>query len=326
MKKIAVGLTSLFGAFVGTLALAAPPIPINGPVVISQSGDYIVTRDFAANPGTPAIRFPDPDAYGDPLVVSIDLAGHTISASDTFAILVREYSIPPPQPVSLTLRNGRIRGDIGWGTCRARCLIQVYLDRTTLDGTVSFLDGLLTITSSFINVITADSDWDGARVIVTDSRFRWIGGSGRFEILGNQGGGINFFNGVSSWSSSGVIERNELSFIVSTWPWYSSDLRISRNVIGYVALVDAEDTTISENEIRGCSPGGSAVAFLGGPESRHNRIEDNVFLGGCEYGIHFDWDTQWNTYSGNTLGNGLMLVPVLDQGENNGPGLDVAPE
>ena len=323
---------------------ADPRIPISGPVVISQSGNYVVTRDFAAPLGIDAIRF------ADNVAVDIELNGHTISGP----ILVRSLRNNTPWCVSVSLRNGRLSNSriqadqtfLG-RTCNAFNWDQsISLERITLEGgSIDAGDTDLTITSSSLINTTLSSyrDYDWAPLKVTNSRLTnssiRIGGGVYVEIYGNdfEHGGI--YVNSSLYASSGLIAGNSIGFITvrDSFELSATHLQILRNQIeGAFDLSGIANSLISGNEIGGCTARDSAILF-GGQRwgSSWNRIEDNVFVGDCAYGIAFGELTWGNTYSGNsfrTFYPDWTLDPerVLDEGtmvppNRRGP-MEVAPE
>jgi hypothetical protein len=331
MNRLTAGLVALALACAGAgAANAASPIPIDGPIVITQSGNYIVTRDICD--AYPAVRMGLPDEEVD-IDVAIDLDGHSICG-----VVVRGY--PDGGGCrTLSMRNGRLVGGLTSSTgLGGGCNDRVYLHSLTIQGFfVSVEDGLLSVTSS--RLINADlisyNNRGGAVANIVGNRLVdssiILAGSNNSHVFDNviERGSIDLSPSNDGWNASGVVAGNTITegSIISDWRggmWGTGPMEIMRNYIGgHIEFSGLTGSSVVGNDIYGCSPSGSAIVL--GEFSQFNRIDDNRFLGRCAHGIEFGEHADDNEYSGNTF-RVVVPVPIVDHGERNGPGLDVAPE
>jgi hypothetical protein len=311
-------------------------IPIRGPIVISQSGDYVVANNLAATPESPAIQFLNTEN----IVVTIDLNGQTVTASDQDAILVNPRNGSWSRCVDLTLSNGTVSGNVkalGWAD---RCgWSQVKIDHVTLDRSHVYVeDATLSITASRLmeSFVSTYGNFAAPLLKIVGNHFSDSGLdlTGHGEIPGNifhPYGFIDLGRNDDMGTGSFVVAGNDIAggeIRVGVDPSQSvGSIQVLRNHVGSVVLWNAWYSVVEGNIIYRCtSPFGyEAESAITAIYAFFNRIDNNQFLGACEYGIHFGEVTSGNRYSGNRLRD-LMPMPVLDEGEDNGPRVDVAPQ
>jgi hypothetical protein len=297
------------------------PIPINGPVVISTSGYYVVTADFVAN-GIPAIKL------AGSVNASIDFAGHTVSAVGAPVVLAHSV-VDDGGCRTLSMRNGRINGGFGVSSKSngLDCVAQVQLDRMTVTATDVYVEngGLIVTSSTIMNGgIIVRTALGGPPARIEGNRVLF----GDITLLGNVGGsiirnvvrGAIFVRGTNGHDASSILIASN----IQTGPGgieiggFSAEMRtdhvqlLKNKIGGAVSLIQAHDSTVELNVIGGCTPSGSSV----GVDGERNRVASNTFNGGCDHGIEFSAASQDNGYGYNTF-RVYVPVPVLDLGTNN---------
>jgi hypothetical protein len=308
------------------LAIAEPApttavIPIDGPITISQSGDYIVTKDFSGNP---AIQF------STSATATIDFDGHRVEGS---IILRRAGEVGPRL---LTIKNGEFQGSISAVTNIGHGSAMITMDSMTLTSVGGWLEDASFVATHcrFDNLnVTTDANFEHPLFQLEDSEVISGGISGwgsRVWIVGNDiWNGSILLPDSDGFGTGGLIAGNVLhngDVIVGERVDSSSRLQLVGNDIsGHVRLRDTNDSVLYGNVIRGCFTNGNALTVDG--VSRRNQIVRNDFLGGCDHGIYFGNTTRDNVYTDNEF---LFPVPqpIVDDGENNhrGPSVDVGPE
>lgn len=311
-----------------TAALAGDGlIPIYQPITITTSGSYVVTRDFSITTGSAITILGNPQ-------VSIDFAGHTISAATTAGAVVssnRQSASNPCQAVSL--ENGRIvvaTGVSGTGFTTTvgehpPCMVDVRITNMTFDNAgVWAEDSRLTVLGSrFLkSSMNADANWAGAQARfegneVFSADVIAYGASVAQIRHNNIMSGSIVVNGSDGFGSlNHVIEGNTLSNGSIKVGLSGSDgagqMMIVGNVLkGSIQVGSCIGSRIADNVVSGCSPGGSGIDLTG---SSRALIEGNRVYG-CTYGIALDASSAYNAYRNNMLRNNT--TPVLNSGTGN---------
>jgi parallel beta-helix repeat protein len=316
-------------AFGASLAVANDGrIPIYQPITISASGSYVVTRDFSITTGSAITILGNPQ-------VSIDFAGHTISAATTAGPVVtsnRQSATNPCQSVSL--QNGRIvvaTGVSGTGFTTTAgehppCMVDVRITNMTFDNAgVWAEDSRLTVLGSrFLkSSMNADANWAGAQARfegneVFSADVMAYGASVAQIRNNNILSGSIVVDGSDGFDSvNHIIEGNTLSSGSIKVGLSGSDgagqMMIVGNVLkGSIQVGMCSGSRIAENIVSGCSPGGTGIQLSNG--SSRALIEDNRVYG-CTYGIEFDASSNYNAYRNNMLRSNT--TPVLNSGTGN---------
>jgi hypothetical protein len=322
----------LIAALAATLHLAsaeptssAAPIPINGPITISQSGDYIVTQDFTAV-GVPAIQFAD----NTTATAIIDFDGHKVVGS----IHLRERLDRGSR--MLTIKNGEFAGGISASTSRGMGGTVLAVDELTFtSATVDFEDASIVAKHChFVNSSLAiRADFGGPLFHMEDSEV--IGGSlngqgSRWHFVGNdiQNASIVMLSGMNGTTTGlvagNVVRNGGIAAFSSVGAAY--DLQILGNdVSGSISLNPAIGSLVYGNVIR-CGGSGTAIR-VNSVFAWSNQIVRNEFLGGCDHGIYFGDGSRDNVYTDNDF-EFPVPQPIVDFGENNHPGppVDVGPD
>jgi hypothetical protein len=299
----------------------ADPIPIDGPVVITKSGSYVVTQDFTAVPGY-AIRI-----LGS-VTVDIDFAGHTVGSTST-VLMLRHPNDSPQSPV-VTVHDGTVVGGYGayaW-TNHGHGYNRLTISRMTFEHAPVWIeDGGLTVTSSRLDhsQMMADANFGGAIALFENNdvigadlvAYGPLGGAIRDNRI--DGGSIIVTGSDGFGPYNTRIENNVLytgsikigQFGVDG----SSGLVVRHNdVAGTIDAKLASAITIANNHIAGCGAGGAAITIK--DFSRFGAIEGNILSGACPFGILFDEITRANIYQDNDL-RSVTCVPVQDDGLAN---------
>jgi parallel beta-helix repeat protein len=310
-----------------TAALAGDGlIPIYQPITITTSGSYVVTRDFSITTGSAITILGNPQ-------VSIDFAGHTISAATTAGAVVssnRQTASNPCQAVSL--ENGRIvvaTGVTGSGFSTTvgehpACLVDVRITNMTFENAgVWAEDSRLTVLGSrFLkSSMNSDANWAGAQVRfegneVFSADVLAYGASVAQIRHNNILIGSIVVDGSDVFDSANhIIEANTLSNgsikVGQSHTLVTAQMMIVGNVLkGSIQVGACTGSRIAEN-IVSCSPGGNGIDLT---QSTRALIEDNRIYG-CTNGIEFDASSNYNAYRNNMLRNNT--TPVLNSGTGN---------
>jgi len=323
---LALSLTAALGA-------AAAPVPINAPMVIAASGDYVVMHDFTSV-GTPAIKITGA------VTANISFAGHTVSAIGAPVVLVHSFN-DDAGCRSVILHDGKIVGGYGLVSMNnplRGCPPQVRVDRMIFQATdLNVEDGGLIVTSSqFVGgSIFARTDVGGLVTRIEGNRIV----SGDIALMGGQGSRVTrnyvlngsiYVRGSDGQQASNVniasnyIVRGNVELGGTSAEQGAAHVFFARNnVAGFVKLMQVNDSVVDTNKIGGCGPAYTSVQVDG----QANRVDRNAFLGGCDHGIVFDETATGNEYSYNTY-RVYVPVPVLDLGTGNfdGSQMDVDPD
>ena len=304
-------------------------IPIFKPIVITESGSYVVTRDFNVTTGN-AI------AISNNASVTIDFAGHTINAAGGAASVIDvhnngQFAGPCPQ---LRLLGGRIAGPPGaiasgvyFSHAHMSCMSHAEFSHMTFENaSVLIRDARTAISSSHFSRsnLQIESD-DGAlpvRVegnVFSQSHLNVIAGSSA-QIRNNvfDHGSIGVwpssvgYGGNTTQVEANAISYGNLTIGVST-SRVANEVVVSRNSLfrGVVSVKAVNGARVNENSVSGC---GSSIGGINIVESQQVLLEGNQ-ISGCLSGLAFDGASSTNTYRNNVLrGNG---TPVDDQGTDN---------
>jgi hypothetical protein len=302
-------------------------IPIDRPVVITESGSYVVTADFTATTGS-AIKF-----LGD-ITVDIDFAGHAVGATDAPVIMLRGQ-LDSGAPF-VKLHDGRVigvgSGVYSWTNFSSSRRVVVEITKMSFENADVWVeDGALTVMmSSFVHSDVRDeANRGGATGIIENNEVSGgdiaalgvVGGVIRHNVI--RGGSIIVAEGDGLGGFDNLVEENTLTGgdirVGKNWGGGSvSDNLVKRNVVaGAILVANGYEVSIVENRILGCSPSGSGITVTG--VSRFGLFERNVLTGACPYGIEFDDLTRGNLYRDNVMPRATCGL-VLDNGLDNADG------
>jgi hypothetical protein len=298
------------------LAAAAAPMPIHGPMVISQSGEYVVTQDFTSF-FQPAIKLTGT------VDVTINLAGHTISAYAAPVVQVRAFK-DDDGCRTLRIWNGHVLGGYGLSAMSngsGGCSPQVMIDGMSFENADVYVeDAALVVTSSVVmhggiasvaSAVSNPATLRGNRVFGGDIALLGIDGG---RILGNvvRGGSI-MVRGTGTIVASNMI-GGDVEVGGDASGQGAQNVQVAKNrIMGSVSLTQTGGSSITGNGILGCGSTGSAVRVDFGTG---NHIDGNAFQGGCEHGITFDELSSGNEYSANTY-RIYTAEPIVDDGTDN---------
>jgi hypothetical protein len=316
-------LALLLPAFLaGALTQAvADPIPIDGPVVITQSGSYVVTRDFHAIYDY-AIRL-----VGS-ITVDIDFAGHTLGSFST-VVMVRHPNDDPQSP-TVTLHDGRMMGGYGayaW-TNRGHGMPRVTMTRMTLEGAYTWIeDGSLTVNDSRLvnSSMTVDGNFSPGGGTFGNNDVLYgdivLMGSGGW-IHNNRIDGASIILGGSYFGPSGSITGNTLLTgsieIGQSGPYIGNDVNVRGNDIlgayGAILVGNVVRFSVAGNRLASCGPTGRGIVVSG--LARLGTIQGNIIPGSCASALWFGDMTSRNVYQENVVTN-TNRFRVHDDGDDN---------
>jgi parallel beta-helix repeat protein len=332
-------------------ALAAAPvladegrIPLYQPTVITQSGDYVVTRDIAS-PTTPVIRIAAPD-------VTIDLHNHSLTSADTSQPIIDVQG-----GSNVTLRDGRLSGgaygifESGGTSTGVTRIANVLIERANAEGIslngVAFVevsgcvlrnnnqlgaapaslsvDYDLTVYTSFSGRFTRNRIETGTTVLSAMILEGLHDGAVTDNSITGSGGGIDLVQPSAAIGCGGnLIARNDVRGVNSGEGLQvdvaCDDNRIEANTfsaMGHGILLNSSDNLVVENVANGCYYSG---VFIGGARNlvARNQIDRN-----SGDGIYFASGSTGNAYRDNILrGNvpaavgGPALASNTDAGGN----------
>jgi hypothetical protein len=300
----------------------ADPIPIDGPIVITQSGSYVVTRDFHAYYDY-AIRL-----VGN-ITVDVDFAGHTLGSF--WAVVMVRHPNDNLQAPQVTLHDGRMQGGYGayaW-TNHGHGMPSVTMTRMTLDGAYTWIeDGVLTVRDSRLinSSMTVDANFDPvygtfANNDVLYGNLIFMGASG--SIYGNRIDGASIIlEGSDNFGPSGSISGNTLVGgsieIAQGGNETGSGVSVQGNDLlgsyGGIAIGNVVRFTVAGNRLASCGPSGRGIVFS--RMARLGTIQGNIIPGSCPSALWFGNETSQNVYRENVVTN-TSRFRVHDEGEQN---------
>lgn len=339
MKKAL--LASILAVLLGATAIVAAPgsIPIYQQTVITQPGDYVVTRDIEVSSGY-AIEIQSDD-------VVLDLNGHKITSTS-----VDDAVVYLGASNRVVIRNGRTQGGMFGirtvGTTGVTVRLEKLVVSDTVDTGASLLGALHVEVLSCIFSHTGHigiyaSSPNGQRVSgqIVDNSILKPGNRGitlysanGFLIRGNViaesssscmqietlvGGspevGGNIIEGNSCrWMGSGIFPADGIYL-------HSNNNRVVGNSIeGYSSraiLVQGDGNLIADNVIAGTISIGMGVGDgISVYQGQRNLIEGNQVEGNAACGIRFDATAGANAYRNNML-RGNTGGAICDTGTGN---------
>jgi len=286
-------------------------VPIYAPTTITQSGTYIVTRDFcfgqfATSPCSAIGTGIDINAND----VVVDLNGHTLSMQGSNAIGVKVTTSAATR--GIVIKNGRIVGD---GSPNSNGIVSTVTNPVRLrieDVTVRSAVGDCINIGSAEQVVVERNSLEGCYNALSIAGARWPGriadnsvldavgyglalsGMEGGQVLGNR---VKKFsqgtNGAGIWLSDGGKNLVQGNVIAASGAFGAASMGI---------LLDGGGTASSNNVLRENTVAGVPYGIRA--YSDENRLERNLVTGGSETGV---WIGTLGTGSRNMVEDNQIL-------------------